>query len=109
MMKIAALGVSVIPVFTETMSFDDGKRIEYRHTPPDGKRERAGAEGRYELSDVDGGTHLSISLTLRVDLPLPRASARAVQGVMRSTMNRTGDKFSNNLLAHLGAHEMQPN
>jgi carbon monoxide dehydrogenase subunit G len=107
MMKIAALGVSVIPVFTETMHFEDGKRIEYNHTPPDGKRERAGAEGVYELSDVDGGTHLAISLTLRVDLPLPKASARAVQRVMRSTMNRTGEKFSQNLLGHLHAHELQ--
>jgi carbon monoxide dehydrogenase subunit G len=106
MMKIAALGVSVMPVFTETMHFEDGKRIEYNHTPPDGKRERAGAEGVYELSDVDGGTHLTISLTLRVDLPLPKASARAVQRVMKSTMNRTGEKFSQNLLTHLGAHEL---
>ncbi len=106
MMKIAALGVSVIPVFTETMHFEDGKRIEYHHTPPDGKRERAGAEGVYELSDIDGGTHLTISLTLRVDLPLPKASARAVQRVMRSTMERTGDRFSHNLLHHLGAHEL---
>lgn len=106
MMKIAALGVSVVPVFTETMTFEDQKRIEYVHTPADGKRERAGAEGIYELSDVDGGTRLSISLTLRIDLPLPKASARAVQRVMRGTMNRTGEKFSANLLQHLNAHEL---
>lgn len=106
MMKIAALGVSVIPVFTEKMTFDDRTRIEYAHTPPDGKRERAGAEGIYELSDIDGGTHLTISLTLRVDLPLPKAAARAVQRVIRGTMERTGDKFSANLLEHLGAHEL---
>ncbi len=105
MMKIAALGVSVVPVFTETMTFEDQKRIEYAHTPPRGKRERAGAEGTYELSDVEGGTHLAIRLTLRVDLPLPKASARAVQRVMRKTMERTGEKFSANLLRHLDAHE----
>jgi carbon monoxide dehydrogenase subunit G len=106
MARIGALGVSVIPVFTETMVFDDGKRIEYHHTPPNGKRERAGADGVYQLSDADGGTHLQIELTLRVDLPLPRASARAVQRVMKSTMDRTGDRFSHNLLTHLGAHEL---
>jgi carbon monoxide dehydrogenase subunit G len=106
MMRIAALGVSVVPVFTETMTFEEEKRIEYLHTPADGKRERAGAEGTYELSDVEGGTHLSISLTLRVDLPLPKASARPVQRVMKRTMERTGDKFSANLLRHLNAHEL---
>ncbi|WP_375492109.1 SRPBCC family protein [uncultured Jatrophihabitans sp.] len=106
MARIAALGVSVIPVFTETMSFDDGKRIEYRHTPPNGKRERAGADGVYELSDVDGGTHLLIELTLRVELPLPEKSKRAVQHIMKSTMNRTGDRFSENLLEHLDAREL---
>ena len=105
MMRIAALGVSVVPVFTETMTFEDQKRIEYVHTPADGKRERAGAEGVYELSDVEGGTHLQISLTLRVDLPLPKASARPVQRVMRRTMDRTGEKFSANLLRHLNARE----
>ncbi len=106
MMRIAALGVSVVPVFTETMTFEDEKRIEYLHTPGAGKRERAGTEGTYELSDIEGGTHLSISLTLRVDLPLPKASARPVQRVMKRTMERTGDKFSANLLRHLNAHEL---
>ena len=106
MMKIAALGVSVVPVFTETMTFRDGSRIEYDHTPPEGKRERAGAQGIYKMSDVDGGTRLDISLTLRVDLPLPKASAPAVQRIMRKTMERTGAKFAQNLLTHLGAREL---
>lgn len=107
LMRIAALGVSVVPVFTETMTFDPQQRIDYRHTPA-GKRERAGAEGVYDLSDVDGGTHLVISLTLRVELPLPKAAARAVQRVMRTTMERTGERFSANLLRHLHAHELRP-
>ena len=106
MMKIAALGVSVVPVFTETMAFQDQSRIDYDHTPPPGKRERAGALGVYELGDVDGGTRLDISLTLRVDLPLPKASAPAVQRIMRRTMERTGAKFAQNLLTHLGAREL---
>lgn len=104
--RISALGVSVCPSFTERMSFDDGHRIAYTHQPPPGVNERAGAEGRYELSDEDGGTRLAISLTLCVDLPLPKAASRAVQGVMKSTMRRTGDRFSANLLRHLGAREL---
>ena len=106
MARIAALGVSVSPAFTEKMTFEDGHRIAYSHHPPPGKRERAGAEGVYELSDVEGGTHLDIELTLSVELPLPKAAAPAVQRVMRSTMDRTGDKFSANLLKHLGAKEL---
>ncbi|WP_375476636.1 SRPBCC family protein [uncultured Jatrophihabitans sp.] len=106
MMRIAALGVSVSPNFTEKMTFADGTRIEYTHTPPDGARERAGAEGRYELSDIEGGTHLSVELTLCVDLPLPKAAKPAVQRVMKATMDRTGDRFSKNLLDHLNAHEL---
>jgi hypothetical protein len=37
-----------------------------------------------------------------VDLPLPRTAALAVERVMKSTMARTGDRFSANLLRHLG-------
>jgi carbon monoxide dehydrogenase subunit G len=106
MMRIGALGVSVIPVFTEKMTFVDGERIEYAHQPPNGKREPAGAQGTYLLRDVDGGTHLDITLTLRIDLPLPRASRRPVHQVMKAIMDRTGDRFSTNLLEHLGAHEL---
>jgi carbon monoxide dehydrogenase subunit G len=104
--KISALGVSVCPSFTEQMRFIDHERIEYTHRAPAGVTERAGAEGRYELSDAGAGTQLAIRLSLCVDLPLPRAASRAVQSVMRSTMRRTGDRFSANLLAHLGAREL---
>lgn len=100
--RIAALGVSISPAFTERMIFDEGRRIEYWHEAPRGVTERAGAEGWYELSDAEGGTQLKISLTLDVQLPLPRAVAPAVASVMRSTMNHTGDRFSTNLLRHLG-------
>ncbi len=106
MMKIAALGVSIVPSFRERMEFTDQSRIVYTHQPPEGRHERAGAEGTYDLSDVDGGTHLVISLQLTVELPLPKVSAKAVEKVMASTIGRTGDKFSANLLAHLGAHAL---
>lgn len=106
MVRIAALGVSIVPSFTERMLFTDGTRIEYTHEAPAGQRERAGAEGTYELSDIDGGTQLAISLTLTVDLPLPKVSAKAVEKVMTSMMSRTGERFSANLLSHLHAHEL---
>jgi hypothetical protein len=84
------------------MTFAEGGRIEYTHQPPNGTRERAGAEGWYDLDDADGGTRLKISLTLEVDLPLPRSAGPAVRRVMQATMNRMGDKFSANLMHHLG-------
>lgn len=108
MVCISALGVSIAPRFTEKMTFDEPRRIGYTHQPPAGSRERAGAEGVYDLTEIDGGTHLAIDLTLCVDLPLPRMAAPAVEGVMHSMMARTGERFSRNLLAHLGARELAP-
>lgn len=100
--SISALGVSISPSFTERMTFDEGRHISYTHAPPAGTNERAGAEGDYDLSDAAGGTRLTITLTLHIDLPLPRSAGPAVRRVMRATMNRTGDAFSANLLKHLG-------
>jgi carbon monoxide dehydrogenase subunit G len=105
MVKISALGVTISPKFTEHMHFDDKTRIDYEHEAPAGVTERTGADGWYVLEDVDGGTKLSISLTLHVELPLPKAAGPAVKKVMNSTMARTGDKFSANLLKHLGIDE----
>ena len=102
MARISALGVSISPSFTERMTFDDGHRISYTHAPPPDTRERAGAEGWYDLRDTAEGTKLAISLTLEVDLPLPRSAGPAVRRVMQATMTRMGDKFSANLLHHLG-------
>lgn len=101
MRRIAALGVSIVPAFTERMTFDEGNRIDYTHEAPRGVRERAGAEGWYVLTDVADGTKLQIQLTLSVDLPLPKAAAPAVQRVMSSMMARTGQRFSANLLRQL--------
>lgn len=102
MTRISALGVSIEPSFTEAMRFTPESRIDYAHAPPAGSRERTGADGWYQLDEVDGGTHLQISLTLSVDLPLPRASGPAVRTVMRTMMERTGDRFARNLDRHLG-------
>ena len=85
------------------MRFDPPERIDYAHAPPAGparasRRRRAGTTS----TEVDGGTHLRISLTMHVDLPLARAARPAVKRVMSSMMQRTGDRFADNLLRHLG-------
>lgn len=100
---IKALGVEVAPSFTERMTFDEPSRITFRHDPPAGAAERAGAEGTYDL--VERGpdaTQLSIDITLHVELPLPAMSRRAVERVMSSTMARTGDVFAQRLYGRLG-------
>jgi len=100
--SIRVLATSVAPSFTEQMKLDPPRRIDFTHAPPPGRRERAGAEGWYLLEEVTGGTRLRISLTLSVDLPLARAARPAVERVMSSVMARTGERFSANLLRHLG-------
>jgi uncharacterized protein YndB with AHSA1/START domain len=102
LVRLPVLGVVVTPSFTERMVFEPESLIEYTHEPPSGAKEQAGADGWYRLRDVDGGTHLSISLTLHVDLPLPAAARPAVSAAMRATMARTGDRFAHNLERHLG-------
>jgi len=104
---LSVLGVGISPVFTERMIFDDGDgdghRIDYTHEPPRGVVERTGAEGWYVLTDEPGGgTRLAISLELHVELPLSRLASPAVTTLMRATMQRMGDRFSANLLRHLG-------
>jgi len=100
--RISALGVGISPVFTERMRFEPMQRIDYRHEPPAGSHEFAGVHGSYQLTEMAGGTQLYAEMTMCVELPLPRAAAPAVQAVMRTTMARTRDRFSANLLRHLG-------
>lgn len=101
MTRLPVLSVSVAPSFTEQMEFDSQERIEFTHAPPAGEDEKAAAEGSYHLTDVKDGTELAIDLTLHVDLPLPRVAAPAVERVMRGVMDRMGEKFATNLMAHL--------
>ena len=102
MMRISALGVGISPVFTERMRFQPMDRIDYSHAPPPGSHEYAGVEGSYQLTEVPGGTRRGAEMTMCIELPLPRAAAPAVQAVMRTTMARTRDRFSANLLRYLG-------
>lgn len=105
MSGIDVLGVKVAPAFTELMTFDEPSRIDFRHDPPAGAKEKAGVEGWYELTPVDDGTRLVTELEITIDLPLPKASGRAVRATMRKVIDTMGDRFSQNLLDHLGAEQ----
>lgn len=100
--RFAVLGLAVDPSFTERMRFTPGHRIDYNHEPAKGVVEHAGADGWYALGEVQRGTHLAISLTLHVELPLSRLAAPAVERVMRAAMDQTGSAFARNLERHLG-------
>ncbi len=105
------LSTSIAPQFTERMTFAEPERIVFTHEPPSGSRERAGAEGRYDLVEVaddPGSTHLTIDLQITVDLPLPRASGPAVRTVMKQVVARMGDRFADNLYDHLGLEKAEP-
>ena len=108
---ISALGTRFHPCFTVAMKFSEPDRIDFHHDPPSGASEHAAAEGIYELAEVaasdelpDGGTHVAIQLDVHVELPLPRMSRRAVEGVMHRTTEKMGERFAVNLRRHLGVH-----
>lgn len=104
--SISALGVEVAPCFTVAMTFQEPERIAFAHDPPAGTTERAGATGSYDLTAFDGGTVLDIDMEMAVELPLPRMSRGAVEGVMGRTTQLAGDRFFDNLLQHLGTRRV---
>jgi carbon monoxide dehydrogenase subunit G len=106
--RINILGIVVDLSFTERMSFVPDERIEYTHEPPAGAHEWASAEGWYQLTDHQAGTHLAISITLSVELPLARLMAPAVETVIRTSMAVTGSRFASNLDQHLGISSGTP-
>jgi hypothetical protein len=108
MAGLSVLGVGVAPSFTERMRFEEARLIEYTHEPPAGVVERAGATGWYRLSDVHGGVELAIRLRLSLELPLSRVVAPAVTRAMAATMQAIGNRFSRNLLRHLGVEPPVP-
>ncbi len=103
---LKVLGVGVAPAFTELMVLDEPERIDFRHDPPEGETEIAGVEGWYTLTERAEGTLLVTSLEITLDLPLPRASRRAVEAAMRRVIDQMGERFSTNLLKQLGATEI---
>lgn len=102
MSSLQVLGTGIAPAFTERMSFSELERIDFHHDPPAGKQERTGVHGWYDLADTDGGTHLATSLEVTMELPLPRLSSPAVTTAMKGVMATMGQRFSHNLLDHLG-------
>jgi len=106
MAGLKVLGVGIAPTFTERMTYDEPARIEFRHDPPVGATERAAVSGWYRLEEAAAGTRLTTSMEITVDLPLPRVSAGAVRVAMCRVIDQMGQRFSRNLLAHLGAHEV---
>lgn len=103
MISMSRMGMSFSPAFTVRMSFDEPHCIEFVHDPPEGVRERAGADGWYRLREVDAGTELSIALTVKVDLPLPRHAKPAVRTAMKGVLAEMGRRFGANLETHLAA------
>jgi len=101
--KVPLLSATLDPTFTEKMTFTDGKRIEWSHDPPAGRRERTGVEGWYELADHDRGTHLEIKIGVKADLPVSRYAKPAVVTAMRAVLAGIGKRFGENLLHHLDA------
>jgi carbon monoxide dehydrogenase subunit G len=105
MAGVNVLGLKVAPTFTERMVFTEPERIEFHHDPPAGTTEKAGVEGWYALTPTDDGTRLVTDLQITLDLPLPKASGRAVRAAMRKVIDTMGDRFSQRLLEHLGVEE----
>ncbi|MDO9379094.1 MAG: SRPBCC family protein [Nocardioidaceae bacterium] len=102
MSPIPALGLTFVPAFTEQMSFDEPRRIDFTHAPPAGARERSGVDGWYLLEEVDGGTDLHTRLEIEVDLPVSRLASPAVTRVMDGVLGPMGTRFAHNLCDHLG-------
>jgi carbon monoxide dehydrogenase subunit G len=102
LLGFSALGVTIEPAFTEQMEFTPQERIRFRHAPGS-RRENAGADGEYRLSEVEGGTRVWIRIQVHVDLPLPRAVGGAVRAVMRREVGRMGDGFGEGLRREVGA------
>jgi len=98
---IPRFGIRLLPSFTERMTFTPISRIECRHEPQPGVVERAGIDGLYLVTKVDGGSKLVVDLTLCLEVPLPAFGRPLVEGVLRRTMARARARFVKNLCHHL--------
>ncbi|CAN7274690.1 SRPBCC family protein [Knoellia sp. LjRoot47] len=101
--RIPVLGQSFELAFTEQMDFDPRTRITFSHDP-DG-HERAGTEGRYDLSDgtEPDTTDLRIELAVSVDLPFPGITRPAVQASMHGVLEVMGSGFARSIEKELRA------
>ncbi len=102
--RVPVLGKSFSFTFTERMTFDEPHRIEFTHDPEAGTAdESAGVEGWYHLEPRPRGTRLETSMAITVELPFPGVTRPAVTTAMKGVIALMGQRFSHNLLAHLGA------
>jgi carbon monoxide dehydrogenase subunit G len=99
--KVPLLGKSIGTCFTEVMTFEEPRRIGFKHDPEEAE-ERSAVEGEYILEEAGQGTRVSIDIGVTVDLPFSRVARRAVEGGMTAVMALMGRRFASNLLRHLG-------
>ena len=103
MTKVPVLGKSFSFTFRERMDFDPRTRIDFTHDPAPGSKETAGVTGWYALKEHPRGTRLETSMEITVDLPFPGLVRPAVETAMKGVIAVMGQRFSHNLLQHLGA------
>lgn len=102
--RVPVLGRSFSFTFTERMRFEEPHRIDFTHDPEIGHGdENAGVDGWYRLDPQREGTCLETSLTISVELPFPGVTRPAVTTAMKGVVALMGQRFSHNLLEHLGA------
>ena len=101
--RIPVLGAHFSFTFRERMDFDEPQRIDFTHDPAPGAQESAGVVGWYVLKPREQGTHLETSMEITVDLPFPGVVRPAVTTAMKGVVAVMGQRFSHNLLHHLGA------
>ncbi len=102
--RVPVLGTSFSFTFTERMTFDEPHHIEFAHDPEAGHaEENAGVDGWYRLSPEEDGTCLETSMAISVELPFPGLTRPAVTAAMKGVVALMGQRFSHNLLEHLGA------
>lgn len=102
LVRIPVLGQTFELAFTEEMTYDPTDRITFSHAPEG--HERAGTDGRYDLSDAGkGSTHLRIELAVSVDLPFPRITRPAVQASMHAVLEVMGSGFARSIEKELRA------
>jgi carbon monoxide dehydrogenase subunit G len=98
--RIPVLSAAVEPSFTELMTYDAPRRIDFRHDPAR-TDEQAGVDGEYLLEPVPGGTEVTIDLSIWVELPLPRLLRPAVERVMSTVVAGMGLRFGQHVRKHL--------
>ena len=103
LVRIPLLGSMVSPSFTEVMTYDEPTRIDFVHDPAR-TDEKAGVEGRYDLTEVAGGTRpRDRARRSRSTCRSPGLAKPAVHAAMRAVVATMGARFSHNLVRHLRA------